>query len=240
MTRIALLAALCLLPRLAIAEFRAGFGTWSYDLKGQVTDNNDTYDFEKDLELQTAGRGSALLAWDTGAGAPDWSASFTRFGATGHHVETVTIMIPPSTQTVTIDADGDFRDYDVTLSWPVHAGDLALGLGLTLKRLTGEVLIDDSSNPPPRHEHYRETFPQLHLGLRLPLGSAFALTGTAQGASYGGNRATEWRVGAELKLFTHLLLEAGYQAKRYKVDVDQYKLDARLGGALLRAGFFWD
>ena len=241
MTRIALLAVLCLLPQLASAEFRAGFGPWSYDLKGHVTDNDKTYDFERDLELQAAGRGSVLLAWDTGAGAPDWSVGYARFGATGHHVETVTVLFPPppSMQTVTIDTSADLRDYDVTMSWPVHAGNLALSLGLTLKRLSGEIVIDDTSNPPPSHEQYGQTFLQLHVGMRLPLGSAFALTGAAQGASYGGNRATEWRLGAELKLFTHLLLEAGFEAKRYKIDVNNYKLDARLGGALLRAGFVW-
>lgn len=241
--RVAVLAALCCLPQLARAEFRADFGAWRYDLSGQVTDGGNTYDFDRNLELKPSGRSSAHLAWETGPGAwPDWSASYAKFGATGHHVETFTVTnppLPPVQQTVTIDATADLSDYDVAMSWPVHAGSLATGLGLAVKRLSGVVVIDDSSNPPPRHEHYSETFPELYLGLRLPLGSALALTGAAQGVSYGGNRAFEWRAGAELRLFTHLLLEAGYQVKRYKIDLDNYKLDARLSGALVRAGWVW-
>jgi hypothetical protein len=227
-------------PALASAEVRVELGAWHYDVAGTVTDKGKTYDFDRDLNLQPSGRGNLVVAWDTSPGWwPDWSASYTKFGARGHHVEVTTIGTPPLqiTRTDTIDATANLRDYDVAATWPMHAGALALSAGLAVERLAGDVTIDDTSNPPPSHETYGQTFPELRLGARMPLGGSFALDGAAQGVSYGGNRAVEWRAGAELRLFQRLLLSAGYQVKRYKVDLSSYKLDARLSGALVSVGW---
>jgi hypothetical protein len=233
-----LVAALLLSPALAHAQVRIEAGSWKYDLTGTVVDNGKTYEFDRDLDLQASGRGSLAIAWDTAPGPwPDWTASYTRFGAHGHHEETAVILLPPFMQNVIIDATANLRDVDIGATWPIHLGAGALSAGFALKRLSGDLTIDDSSNPPPSRETYGQTFPELKLGLRVPLGAAFAIDAATQGVSYGGNRATEWRVGAELKLFQHFLLSAGYQARTYKVDLNSYKLDAHLKGALLSAGW---
>jgi len=230
----------CCTAALAAPEFRAGYGTWRYDLSGTVTDRNRTYDLREDLELQPSGRRTVQVEWDTGPGWwPDWSASFTQLGASGMHTETVTfdpLPLPPQTETIT--ASADFDDYDLTLRYPFGLGPLDCAAGITIKKLRGDVLIDDSSNPPPSRQSYDETVPQLHARLRWPLGKWLALTAAGQGIKYDGNSASEWRATAELRLGP-VLLEGGWQAKRYDLQLTGYALDAQLDGALARVGFAW-
>jgi hypothetical protein len=228
------------LPHLCLAaEFRAAWGAWNYDLSGSVTQDGRNYDLQDDLALQRSGRRSLQVEWDTPAGWPDLSARFSRLGARGHaEYQTIAFDIlgnPIGTDDQTIDAAADFDDYDLTARWPLRLGALQLALGVTVKRLSGTVEIDDSGNPPASREQYAETVPELHAALRLPLAGWLALAGSAQGIAQGGNSALEWHAAAELRLKA-LLLEAGWQEKRYELDLDGRALDARLAGALARVG----
>lgn len=223
------------------AEFRIGAGAWNYDLTGTVTDNGRTYDFEKDLALETSGRTSATLEWDTSPGwYPDIAASYSHMGAHGSHTETTVIVIngiPIGSVTRTVVAAADFYDSDVALRYPWTWGGTRLTGGLVAKHLKGRVDIADSSQSQAIHDHYDEWIPEVQLGLRRPLGSWLTLAGTAQGVEYQGNKAYEWRALAEVRVLKPLILEGGWQSKRYRIDVDGYALDATVSGALLRAGF---
>ena len=240
-----LLAALCLTlwAAGAAAEFRIGVGSWDYELSGNANDRGREYDFRDDLELQTSGRRSLLVELETGPGGwPDFAASYTQMGAAGQHTETFTplgplgVPLPPVTQDIV--ASADFDDYEITARWPWTWGKVHWGGGLTLRRLTGTVVIEDSEQTDSTHEDYDVVLPQLHLRARWPLGKRLALSAAGYGVEYDGSRAVEWRAGAELRLKA-LLLEAGWQEKRYVIDVDDFRLDAQLDGALLRAGFVW-
>lgn len=239
---LSVIAVLCsALPSAASAEFRVGLGGWRYDLSGFVVDQGKTYDFERDLGLEASGRRSLSLELDTKAGWPDFAAGFTQLGAHGVHEETMAggligpIPLPGTTRTVV--SDSDFDDLDLTARVPLRWGAATVSLGLTVKRLRGQIVIDDSEEPAPRRQDYDETFPQLHAQLRWPITSFLALTGGAQGIAYEGSRATELRATAELRLLKRLLVEAGWQQKRYQISVDDYRLDAKLDGVLLRFGF---
>lgn len=223
------------------AEFRAGLGGWRYDLSGSVTDAGRSYDFEDDLALQPSGRRSVLLEWDTGEGWwPDWSASFSQLGAAGYSEETFTLFVggvPVGSQTESIAASADFDDYDLTARYPFDLGPFGAAVGLTAKRLRGEVLIDDSTRAAPSRQQYDETVPEVHLQLRWALGESLVLGAAGQGIRFGGDSALEWRATVEYRGLAPLLLEAGWQEKRYDLDLGDYALDARLGGALARVGF---
>ena len=228
-------------PLAAAPEFRVGYGAWRHEVSGTVTDANRTYDLQEDLALETSGRRSILVEWDTPAGwFPDLSASFTQLGASGYREETFTVFDllgnPVGTQTESIAASADFDDFDLTARYPFGLGPLALSAGVTVKRLRGDVRIDDSTQDAPSHQSYDETVPELYAGLRWPLGQRLTLVASAQGISAGDSSALEWRGGAELRLGV-VLLEGGYQVKRYDIDLGDYALDARLDGALVRAGF---
>jgi outer membrane protein len=237
----AALAALAASAPAAAAEFRAGYGGWRYDITGTVTDRDRVYDLQQDLALETAGRRSILVEWDTPSGWwPDLAVSFSDLGASGEAAyQTLTFDLlgnPIGTEDQTIHATASFDDYDVTLRYPFAVGAATYTAGVTVKKLRGTVVIDDSGNPPPSRQAYDETVPQVHAGLRWALGKRFAVLATAQGIQAGGNSALEWRAGAEVRLGP-LLVEAGWQEKRYDIALDDYALDARLGGALARIGF---
>lgn len=236
----ALAACLCSPPSHAAPEFRAGYGTWQYDISGTVRDGDRTYDLQQDLELDGAGRRNVVVEWDTPTRwLPNFALSLSQMGGSGEaEYQTVSLDVlgNPLVQDETIRASADFDDLDVTLRYPFGLGPVTAAAGLTIKRLRGEVLIDDSGNPPRSRQDYDETVPQLHGQLRWPLRRWLGVNATAQGISYDGNRALEWRAGAELMLGP-LLVEAGWQAKRYEVNLADYALDARLDGAVARVGF---
>lgn len=228
-------------PLAAAPEFRVGYGGWRYDISGTVTDTNRTYDLQDDLALETSGRRSILVEWDTPAGwLPDLSASFTALGASGYREETFTVFDvlgnPVGTQTESIAASADFDDYDLTARYPFSLGPARISLGVTVKRLRGEVLIDDSTQSQPSRQRYDETVPEIAAALRWPLGKRLALVASGQGISAGRNSTLEWRGGAEVRLGA-VLLEGAWQVKRYDIDVGDYALDAQLDGVLARLGF---
>lgn len=231
-------------PLAAAPEFRVGYGGWRYGISGTVTDINRTYDLQDDLALEPSGRRSILAEWDTPTGwLPDLSATFTALGASGYREETFTVFDllgnPVGSRTESIAASADFDDYDVTARYPFTLGAVRLSAGVTVKRLRGEVVIDDSTQSQPSYQRYDETVPELYAALRWPLGRRVALVASGQGIRAGDSSALEWRGGAELRAGP-VLLEAGYQVKRYDIDVGDYALDAQLDGALGRLGFVFD
>jgi hypothetical protein len=220
-------------------ELRALFGGWHPELAGSVTDRGETFDFQDDLGLDASGRRSVLLELDTGRGRwPDWSASYSPLAAAGaREHETALIVVPGETRRLA--ATADFDDYDLTARYPLRWRAFQLSLGLSVKRLRGVIVIEDSEEPAPRRERYDEIFPQLHAGLRWRLGSLMHLVGQAQGVEYDGSRAVEYRAAAELRVLEPLLLELGWQEKRYKIGLSDYALDAKLDGFLLRVGLLF-
>jgi hypothetical protein len=236
----ALAAFACNAPALAASEFRAGYGTWRYDITGTVTDRDRSYDLQRDLHLETSGRRSVLVEWDTPEGwLPDLAVTFSEVGGSGeaeYQSVSLDLLGNPIFGDETITASADFDDLDVTLRYPFGMGPLQASAGLTVKRLKGEVLIDDSGNPPPSRQRYDETVPELHGQLRWPLARWLVASTTVQGISYDGNSVLEWRAGGEV-LLGPLRLEAGWQSKRYEVNLTDYALDAQLDGALARIGF---
>ncbi len=230
------------MPAPQAAEFRATLGNWRYDLSGFVTDRGESFDFENDLGLEPSGRRSLSLEYDTNEGWPDFSASFNQIGAQGERTGPCTAgiaqcLIDPQPRRLATDAD--FKDYDLAAHVPIRLGRAAVSLGLAARWLRGDLVIEDSDEPAPRRQNYDELFPELHVQLRWPLSRFLTLAGAAQGIEYRGSKATEYRAALELRLLK-LLIEAGWQEKRYEITLDDYRLDARLGGALLRFGLLLD
>lgn len=227
-------------------ELRAAYGNWGFDITGTATDNGNVYDFQRDLAAHSTSKRSLSLAWDTGPGwwRPDLALSDSSIGAAGTNTAPRTVQVlpppaPPSTTTTTMTVDAGFRDQDLIARYPWGWGPLQLAAGVAVKRMRGSVEINDSSQSQPSRGDYDETFPELHAQVRWPLGRWLTLTAVGQGIKGQGNRALEWRVGAEIPGLAPLLLEAGWQQKRYDIRVNGDALDASLDGVLLRAGLVW-
>ena len=232
----ALVLVLCA-PAAYATEFRATLGGWGYHFDGKVDDRGTRYDFQDDLELQPRRRRSAAIEFDTGKGWwPDFAASASQLGADGHHTETTTVG--PITDTRVITTDARFDNYDLVARYPFRLGPLRASAGLALEHLRGEIRIEDSADARVRQERYDEVFPQLHAQLRWRV-AGMVLVATGQGVEYDGSRALEWRANAEIRWLQPLLVEFGWQEKRYRIDLTEYSLDARVSGALVRIGFLY-
>jgi hypothetical protein len=232
------------LPMVAAAgELRVVAGQWNHEVSGSVTDQGERLNFQDDLGLKTQRHGSTQFEY-RGAGGlwPDWALAFTQVGARGRYEETHTLFvgpIPVGSETVRRDTDGRFDDLELVLRYPLGGRNSALSAGLTLKHLKGEILIFEDDRED-RREQYDEIFPLLHLQARRPfLRPWLALSGSLQGLRYQDNAAREWRVAAEAQLFSRLLLELGWQEKRYRIDAGSYALDARFAGPLIRGGWMF-
>jgi outer membrane protein len=223
------------------AEFRAVLGGWGYHITGTTLTDGQSYDLERDLQLHGSRRRSGLIEYDTPRGwIPDVAVGYSQLGASGSRSSSMTIggiPLPPGTQSVT--ASADFDDYDLTLRYPYRWGPVCFMGGLTVKHLAGEVDIDDSTQPEPSHQSYDEFVPMLHAGMRWRLGSLLTLVGAGQGISAGDSRAIDWRATAEVRVLAPLLVEVGWQQKRYDIQVEDYALDATLEGLLVRIGFLY-
>jgi hypothetical protein len=218
-------------------EFRAGLGGWAYRIGGSTVTNGQAYDLQYDLALHGSRRRSFMLEWDTPRGAwPDLAASYSQLGASGTREYEGGLLLPT---TETIRARASFDDYDLTARYPWRWGGLRFTGGLTVKHLVGEVDIDDSGQPPPTHESYDEILPLVHVGVTWAFPHLARLVAVAHGVEAGGSSALDWRAGVEVRVLEPLLVEVAWQQKRYKVDVDDYRLDATLDGMLFRVGFLY-
>lgn len=230
----AALVALLVAGPASAGEIRGVLGGWRYNLTGTANDAGAIYDFERDLAIQSQGRRSLLLEWDTPQGWwPDISASYSQIGARGMHTDPGT---PPLIDARTLSAFADYDDYDLTARYPLHWSKWHSSLGLTVKRLVGDILINDSSQSQPSAQHFDEVFPLLHAQLRWSPSRVLAFAVAGHGVEYQDNKAIEYRVSAELRLFEPLLLEVGWQEKRYDITSGNYALDTHLEGVLLRFG----
>lgn len=214
------------------SEIRAALGGWHFDVAGAVHDGTLNYDFEDDLNLKSQGEFHLELEWRAPEGWwPDVVLSWSSSKATGGQVFP---GAPPLIEDRTLSADADTSELDVTLRYPINWDALRFSAGLNLKRVASDIRIEDSAEDEPTDEKLNLVFPQAHVAARLPLGELFALSATFQGVKFQDNTAYDVRAGVEFLLFDPILVEAGWQRKRYDVSDGSYALDATLDGLLLR------
>lgn len=217
-------------------ELRALFGGWSYDFEGSIDDRGTHYDFKDDLDLKPLRRRGFALEIDTPEGGwPDLTLTYTPMGAEGERIEEITFPLPATRE---IRTDADFDAHEVVARWPLNSSPLRLSAGIALQRLRGRVVIDDSEEAQQRYERYDEIFPQLHAQVRMA-GRSLGLEAVAQGISYQGSRAIEFRALVEARFLSPLLVQFGWQEKRYEIELSDYALDARVSGAVLRFGVIY-
>lgn len=235
-------APLALLADLATAgDARFDYLYWDQDVSGTATTSSSQLDLEDDLGVKARAQSRIALAWQTGPGwLPDLAAAYGRIEASGRRQTTrstsfLDLLFQAGQSTAA--AEADLRDLELTLSYPLRLGENAgLSAGLTLRRLSGEVLIRDESDTAESREKIDETIPQLHL------------SGLARSSDW-----LEWSAGAnyvrrdqDLAYDAQLLgsatwksarLSAGWMIKRYRVNTASYQLDATLSGPLFGLGF---
>ncbi|HUS24571.1 MAG TPA: hypothetical protein VM369_06450 [Candidatus Binatia bacterium] len=223
------------------AEVRLSAAGWRDDLSGRVDRDGQTLDFERDLDAQADAARGLRAEWDTGRWWPDLSAATVRSRGSGHVSRSGPLsfgpIVIPGSATTQIDTDASYDDTELAARWPLAWGPLRVSLGLAAKWLDGEVRITDTSDGSTSRQRYRILFPEAHTVLAWRVWPGLQAEGVAQGLSYRGDRAMEWRALLRVTRLAPLLVEGGWQQKRYRVvDDDGAVVDARLAGPWLALG----
>lgn len=232
-----LIALLLMTVSAPASELRLGLGGWDYDLSGQYNDRLRDRDFERDLAVRPREQTSISLDYKWREGRPDLAAAFVQFGARGRSQESVPVGIGPiviGSTPATLESIGDFNDLEFSARWPLSRGALRFSPGLVLKHLAGQIQVFENDIEVSRQD-VDVWVPQPLARLDWAPTPYFRVSASVQGIAYDGDRAQEWQSSAELAL-GHLLVQAGWQEKRYRVEDDDSELEARLRGPLFRVG----
>lgn len=231
------IALLLMTASASASEVRLGLGGWDYDLSGHYNDRLRDRDFERDLAVQPRDQASISLDYEWGEGRPDLAAAFVQIGARGRSQESVPVGIGPiviGSTPATLESVGDFNDLEFSARWPLSRGSLRFSPGLVLKHLKGQIQVFEDDVEVSRQDA-DVWVPQPLVRLDWTPSRYFRVSASVQGIAYDGDRAQEWQSSAELTLGA-LLVQAGWQEKRYRIRDDDSELDARLRGPLFRAG----
>lgn len=221
-------------PAMAMAtdQFYLGYSYWNYKVSGQYEDDGSGYTLNKGFDPSNSSRSMFRLRWDTGPGwwIPDLAASFGRIDVNGQQAISTNTGIGPIPITINSTAvvTTHVRDLDVTARWPWQFGWGRLSLGVTVKQLRGDILINDSAAGQTT-ESVNAVFPMAHAFLEVPIGSRLRIGVGGDWIAAEGDEADNIVAMARFKVIGPLDITGGWQSKHYKVR-DDYLLDAKMQG----------
>lgn len=215
----------------------ASVGGWAYDITGTYT-NTRELDLEDDLALQSTARQNYVLGYSPAqlGWVPALEFDYTRIAATGQQrfpllpvtgFDPITGLLP---ETV-VDDRTSVNDFELTARWPWQLGSFRLLGGFTVTTLHGQITAADETNGQQGTQKINETFPLLSLGLEWQPAPSLRVSLSGDYVQYSGNRADELEASVLWKFLGPVGLEAGYRQRRYKINDNVNKLDARVAGA---------
>lgn len=222
------------------ADFAATYSVWDQKISGSATTSDSRLDFENDLGVTAREKSVFALSWDTGPGWwPDVAAGYTPIRADGRREvsqETQFLGILLESGSSTAAADADLTDLELSLRYPLQLREnAALSLGLTVKRLSGDVLIKDESDSEEVRENFDQTFPMLHTRLGLKPSDWLTLEVGANYARYRGDQAYDYRLQSTFH-WGAAQIHAGWLGRAYRVNSSSYLLDTHITGPILGLG----
>lgn len=221
---------------------RFSAGLWDYAVSGYEVDHGIRRDFERDLAVKSDPRLQLALEYDwRESWYPDLAARYSQYGGDGRVTTSGATGggLLSGGGAAVINTRADLTDIDITARWPLELGSVLFSPGLTLKRLSGEVVIEDGARQTTTTQRLDEIFPQFHAELYWNLHPRFALSATVQAVAYGENAANEWRALAVWQVYGPVQLQAGWQEKRLDTRQPDLELHARLRGLLFQAGLIF-
>ena len=127
-------------------------------------------------------------------------------------------------------------DYtDLTLYYSPLDNIVKVDLGLNIRQINADFVIEEDGNPANRgEESFSEVIPMLHVGAygKLPL-TGFYATGEVNLVGYDGNNVTDVRAGIGWISDFLLGVELGYSQLSLDVDGDDVVADVEIGGPYL-------
>jgi hypothetical protein len=144
------------------------------------------------------------------------------------------IVLAPGVSTLLV-TRADIRDTGVTLRYPFTLGVVRAAAGVTVRHLSGDIRVQDSTGAAQDDQTVNQTFPMAHLRLELPLAPRLSLVAGGNWIAGGGNRANDFTAEVRARILGPLGISAGWRSKYYHVSSNGYLLDTRLQGLLLGA-----
>lgn len=214
-------------------------GLWKPSIDGRSADAQGSVDFAA-LGVDGDTRPDLALGWqqDDGSWWPDVALAYAGLGGQGHATASEPIGIggidvAPGREA---GADASVDEFTLGLRYPVLNLGPRLDLGLSLRRLDGDIRYTNDSSGARSVQRIDETFPLLDAALGWPVGR-WRLLAHYRWAGRDGESAREAGAGVALTLWQGLQLQAGWQYRHYAVESADYRLNARLEG--LRLGLGW-
>lgn len=234
----------------AEARWWAQFGAWDYVARGSVTDQT-RLDLQDDLGLRSQDRGDYQLGYQPGYLSRRWlprlELGYVHLAAQGRQ-ELSGLELPgpglpplfgglPLLNGNTAKTSADLDDLEMRAQWPWQLGSLLLGAGLNLSRLEGLIVVADADTGASNRQRVDEVFPSLSLGADWQPWDWLSLSLRGDYVQYQGDRAQGLEASALWRIHGPISLEAGWRQRAYKIESDDYLVDARLSGARLGLRF---
>lgn len=207
---------------------------WDSDLTGQAERNSDLVDVENDLDVSSDGNVNVEAYFEHPVPIlPNVRLNYTRIEQSGDG--TLSTGFDDLSGGASVRSDLELTQLDGTLYYELLDNWVNLDVGLTVRSIDGELLIQDTGGTQVLTE----------VSGALPMGYAAArfdlpLTGLSVGAqgnliSYDGDSISDFNAYGQFKL-SLLQLRAGYRQMSIDFEDSNNRLDVELGGPFISAG----
>lgn len=241
-TSIAIFSSMVLASPLAVADvigIGANVSYWHSELSGTAAKGSDQVDVEDDLDLSSDDNVNLTAMFEHPIPLiPNVRLNYTSIAQSGNgNIGTDGFDDIPAG--VPVDSDLDIDQIDLTLYYEVLDNWVNLDGGLTIRRLDGELKIQDRGNlsPQPLSKTEVDAFiPMVYVSARFDLPFTGVSVGVeGNGISYSGDSVFDATAYAQYDM-SLLRLQAGYRQMNIDYEDGNDTLDVELGGPFISAG----
>ena len=210
---------------------------WNSDFSGEVVNKSSAVDIEKDLNMSSDGNANFTAHFEHPVPVlPNVRINYTGISQSGNG------KIGPAAfdgivAGADVNSDLDIEQLDATFYYEVLDNWVNLDLGLTARKLDGELIVRDSAGVYPVSETTVDAVvPMGYLAARFDL----PFTGVSVGVegnviSYSGDSLHDVNAYGQYE-FALLQLRAGYRQMAIDYEDDDDKLDVELSGPFASIG----
>jgi outer membrane protein len=214
----------------------ASVSYWDSDLTGQAGKNSDVVDIENDLNLSSDGNVNLEAYFEHPVPIlPNVRLNYTRIEQSGDGELSTGYDVLASG--VAVRSDLELTQLDGTLYYELLDNWVNLDLGLTVRSLDGELVVQDkTAGGRVSRTEISGAIPMAYAAARFDLPFSGVSVG-AQGnlISYDGDSISDFNAYGQYEL-SLLQLRAGYRQMSIDFEDSNNRLDVELGGPFISAG----
>ncbi|MBI5604198.1 MAG: TIGR04219 family outer membrane beta-barrel protein [Deltaproteobacteria bacterium] len=235
---------LLLFPRLSLAiGLEAAIGIWNQEPQGKVGYKGDSLDLINDLKYSSGTQFFGRVKIDMPLLIPNFYILATPLGFDGTATKNVSFKFGNQTFNADIPFSSTLRldHYDLALFYGVPflkqatLGKINIDGGLNMRVMDIKAGITQGGNSEARSFYL--VMPMVYLGFQVKPVDFFSLEGEVRVVAYNSNHHYDLIGRVKYKIFDFIFVSAGYRYEEIAIDQSDVKLDSRVSGPLLEAGF---